>query len=133
VSKPSAPTVRVESCGRGVFLIHDGDTQRLAYAVVDRHDTWVWYEGRVHLVPHEEVRVSRRTDDMALAAPMPATVRAVRVSEGQRVSSGDVLVVLEAMKMEIAIKASTDGRVRALHCAPGDLVQPGVPLVEIDA
>ena len=67
--------------------------------------------------------------DAALAAPMPATVVATRTEPGQGVRTGDVLVVLEAMKMELTIRAPHDGVVEAVHCRQGDLVQPGVPLV----
>lgn len=67
--------------------------------------------------------------DAALAAPMPATVVATRAEPGQSVRTGDVLVVLEAMKMELTIRAPRDGVVDAVHCRQGDLVQPGVPLV----
>jgi biotin carboxyl carrier protein len=42
-----------------------------------------------------------------------------------------VLLTLEAMKMELPIRAARDGIVSAILCAPGDLVQPGPPLVEI--
>lgn len=65
----------------------------------------------------------------ALAAPMPATVVATPAERGQTVRAGNVLVVLEAMKMELTIRAPRDGVVDALHCRRGDLVQPGVPLV----
>jgi biotin carboxyl carrier protein len=71
-------------------------------------------------------------DDMALASPMPATVAAVKVSPGEMVVRGDVLIMLEAMKMELPIIAPRDGRVRSVACRPGELVQPGVPLVEIE-
>ncbi len=63
---------------------------------------------------------------------MPATVVAINVTPGQAVTAGDVLVVLEAMKMELAITAPRDGRVRAIACRVGELVQPGVPLVEFE-
>jgi 3-methylcrotonyl-CoA carboxylase alpha subunit len=43
-----------------------------------------------------------------------------------------VLIVLEAMKMELPIRATSDGRVTAIHCREGDLVQPGVTLIEVD-
>ena len=69
----------------------------------------------------------------ALAAPMPATVRAVVVQPGAVVAAGDTLVRLEAMKMELAIRAPAAGRVAAVHCREGDLVQPGRPLVTLDA
>lgn len=65
------------------------------------------------------------------SAPMPATVIEIAVEVGQRVSAGAVLLKLEAMKMELPIRAPRDGTITAIRCAAGDLVQPGVPLVEI--
>ncbi|MGH7342323.1 MAG: acetyl-CoA carboxylase biotin carboxyl carrier protein subunit [Candidatus Rokuibacteriota bacterium] len=71
-------------------------------------------------------------DDMALASPMPATVALVTVAPGQTVARGDVLIMLEAMKMELPIIAPRDGRVKSVACVPGELVQPGVPLVDLE-
>jgi len=51
---------------------------------------------------------------------------------GDRVQAGQVVLVLEAMKMESELKAPRDGTVKAVHCAPGDSVNPGVPLVVIE-
>ncbi len=76
-----------------------------------------------------QARTERPDQDAALAAPMPATVVATRAEPGQSVRTGDVLVVLEAMKMELTIRAPRDGVVDAVHCRQGALVQPGVPLV----
>jgi biotin carboxyl carrier protein len=75
----------------------------------------------------------RVTDDqLALSAPMPATVIAVNVAPGQEVAEGDVLVLLEAMKMEVPIKAPRAGRVKSVACREGELVQSGVRLLELD-
>jgi biotin carboxyl carrier protein len=63
---------------------------------------------------------------------MPATVLKVLVAPGSPVKKGDTVIVLEAMKMELPIRAPRSGRVTALHCAKGDLVQPGVNLLEIE-
>jgi biotin carboxyl carrier protein len=63
---------------------------------------------------------------------MPATVVRVQATAGDRVSRGDVLIVLEAMKMELPIKAPFEGVISAVNCRAGELVQPGVGLIEID-
>ena len=63
---------------------------------------------------------------------MPATVVRVDAAPGDTVHRGDTLIVLEAMKMELPVRAPADGTVKAVHCKPGDLVQPGVPLIEIE-
>jgi len=56
----------------------------------------------------------------------------VHVKVGQPVERGDVLLTLEAMKMELPISAPRAGVVKSVTCKAGDLVQPGVPLVELD-
>ena len=66
-----------------------------------------------------------------LSAPMPATVRQIRVGVGDAVRRGDTLIVLEAMKMELPVRANADGIVAAVRCAEGELVQPGLPLIEL--
>jgi biotin carboxyl carrier protein len=63
---------------------------------------------------------------------MPATVIAVNVAPGQEVADGDVLVLLEAMKMELPIKAPHAGRVKSIACREGELVSAGVPLLELE-
>jgi 3-methylcrotonyl-CoA carboxylase alpha subunit len=62
---------------------------------------------------------------------MPATVRAVLAAPGVAAKKGETLLIVEAMKMELALRAPIDGVVQAVHCKVGDLVQPDVPLVEL--
>ena len=57
----------------------------------------------------------------SLSSPMPATVISVNVAPGDHVKSGQTLIVLEAMKMELPVRAPGDGRVREVHCKQGDL------------
>lgn len=122
----------VETLGNGRFRV-DG---RLAYAARGRRSTWVFIDGRTYVIELESRDASDRfhaTDDqIALSAPMPATVVAISATPGQQVAAGDLLVMLEAMKMELPIRAPRAGRVKALACREGELVQPGVPLAELD-
>jgi len=67
----------------------------------------------------------------SMHAPLPGAVRRVTVSVGDVVAAGDVLMVLEAMKMEHAIRAPADGRVDAVMVADGDQVDSGAVLVVI--
>ncbi|MCK8786710.1 acetyl/propionyl/methylcrotonyl-CoA carboxylase subunit alpha [Roseomonas sp. NAR14] len=65
-----------------------------------------------------------------ITAPMTGLVCAVPVTAGATVARGDILVVLEAMKMEHSLRAASDGTVEAVHCAVGDPVGDGTLLVE---
>ena len=67
----------------------------------------------------------------AINAPMPGTILAVNVKPGQAVKRGDVLVVLEAMKMENEIMAPKDGTVTAVNVQKGSTVESGALLVTI--
>lgn len=82
--------------------------------------------------PDAGATTSAGADLDALCAPMPAAVSAVLAQPGAVVQAGDILLRLEAMKMELAIRAPAAGRVATVHCRAGDLVQPGRPLVGLD-
>jgi propionyl-CoA carboxylase alpha chain len=66
-------------------------------------------------------------------SPMPGSVARVAVAIGDRVEHGDVLVVLEAMKMEHTVAAAASGTVTAVHVTAGDQVETGQVLVVVDA
>jgi len=65
----------------------------------------------------------------AIVSPMPGTILKVNVAAGQAVKKGDVLIIIEAMKMENEIMALADGTVKAVHVAAGQTVDTGAALV----
>ena len=68
----------------------------------------------------------------AVTAIMPGKIIRVLVAEGEQVAEGDVVCILEAMKMENELKAPKDGVVKALHIQSGQDVEMGAVLAEID-
>jgi acetyl/propionyl-CoA carboxylase alpha subunit len=67
----------------------------------------------------------------AITAPLAGTIASVRVADGDTVQPGDLLLTLDAMKMEHRITATSGGTVASLHVAPGDVVREGDVLVEL--
>lgn len=125
---------RIEAGFDGRFTVHGPDGPIELIAAQAGNVVWVaagdlTLECRVGAA----ARTAAAVDGDALSAPMPATVTALHVTVGQDVTAGDLLVALEAMKMELTLKAPRDGRVLAIHCEPGALVAPGVPLIDLGA
>jgi acetyl-CoA/propionyl-CoA carboxylase biotin carboxyl carrier protein len=116
-----------------LFITLDGVQRRYAVAV-SGDAVWIARDGH-----HLEVRTERHTRGGAgaaagsLEAPMPGTVLLVHVADGDTVAEGDVLLVLESMKMELSITAPHAGTVAGLALAPGDRVALKQPLVAVVA
>jgi biotin carboxyl carrier protein len=121
---------QTSSLGEGIVRV-DGKT---AWVARDGGSRWVFFDGRAYEILERAGGTERRRARGAgsLAAPMPATVRRILVSPGDRVKAGDTLMVLEAMKMELPIRAPADGTVRTIRSAEGDLVDAGAILIEMD-
>jgi biotin carboxyl carrier protein len=116
------------------YVVKDGDRQMRVAVASGAGATWVFVEGNVWKVEDAtsyRARVKGR-GDTSVMAPMPATVVAIHAAPAQRVNEGETLIVLEAMKMEMPIRAPRGGVVKAVHCRKGELVQPGVTLIEIE-
>jgi acetyl/propionyl-CoA carboxylase alpha subunit len=95
---------------------------------------WVFLDGNVcqFEVQTKERRRPRRAHHGSASAPMPATVLRIVAQPGAVVKRGDTLIILEAMKMELPIRADADGTVLAVRCREGELVQPGTILIDMD-
>lgn len=104
----------------------------------------VTVNGQPYDVSVEEVREAQAPVSQAAAArpeppagrrveaPMPGRILDVRVDVGSPVVPGSVVLVLEAMKMENDILADSAGKISAVHVKPGDAVNTGDPLVEME-
>jgi biotin carboxyl carrier protein len=128
--------VHVARVGPGVYRVDADGRTHIVYVAGPAADPWAFCEGRTF---HGEIHGSRAAEPSArrtgasqrLAAPMPATVVQVLVQAGATVTAGETLVVLEAMKMELPLRAPSDGVVAVVHCHEGELVGAGAVLVEL--
>jgi len=92
------------------------------------------YDGEIYFaeVVEKGARAKVRHRDASMAAPMPGLVLKILVRQGDVVAKGAPLLILEAMKMEHQITAPRDGKIAAINCAEGELVQPGVDLITLE-
>ncbi len=112
------------------------DGRRVSAVVnVQPHTAEVAWQGQRFVFERPDVMGDRgpAVGDGTMLAPMPGTVLAVRVAEGQRVTTGDPLGTLEAMKMELALTAPFDGTVTQVGAAVGDQVALGAVLFTVQA
>jgi 3-methylcrotonyl-CoA carboxylase alpha subunit len=127
--------VKVERTGDGVYRVEDEGRLHTVFVAGAAGSRWAFYDGRVYreesLTRPPEAHDRRSDLALPLTAPMPATVLKILVQPGAKVSRGETLLILEAMKMELPLRASTDGVVVAVHCREGELVQPETVLVEL--
>ena len=78
-----------------------------------------------------ERRKAGEGNPLEVAAPMPGTVARLAVQVGQVVAKGEVLLTLEAMKMETLVAAAQDGAIKAIHVHAGEAVRAGDLLIEL--
>ncbi|NWG33949.1 MAG: biotin/lipoyl-binding protein [Chloroflexi bacterium] len=135
VSADRSAEVKVVSVSDGrLELLMDGE-RVIAHISVDNARYWVTIKGRTFaLTQSSGARKGGGAHHHAageLTAPMPGQVRAVNVSEGDAVTKGQTLLILEAMKMEIRIQAPMDGIVKKLLVKQGETVEREQMLVEI--
>jgi biotin carboxyl carrier protein len=114
-----------------IALLHEGQWHKILVAQGEKGSVWVGHAGQsVQLLPEESRR--RREDSTAsLSSPMPGKVIRVLVSDGEQVEKGQILLVVEAMKMELPIRAPRASMVRTVRCSAGERVASGVSLVEL--
>ncbi|NQD93732.1 acetyl/propionyl/methylcrotonyl-CoA carboxylase subunit alpha [Pseudomonas sp. CrR25] len=123
------------SDGRWASLELDGTRRRLAYHL-DGTKLWLYGQGgNLELldISHQPVSGSEGAGSGAVKAPMDGAIVEVLVTEGEHVAKGQLLLVLEAMKMEHPLKAAIDGTVRRVQVSQGDQVKNRQVLIEVEA
>ncbi len=130
-------TVSVIRIGSGVYRVESEGRAETVYVAGPPEELWAFWNGQTfHGVtlsrPADSHRSAPGDEARSVTAPMPATVRKILVRPGAAVKKGESLILLEAMKMELALRAPFDGVVKGVHCAEGGLVQPERVLVDLE-
>jgi acetyl-CoA/propionyl-CoA carboxylase biotin carboxyl carrier protein len=136
VGAPVAAHATVADSGATLLVTYGGARVAYAYAWQDARTLWLGRDGRTWIVRQDDPASARLhgagAGDGVVRSPMPGTVIAVSVSLGQRVSSGEPLLTVEAMKMEHTLAAPFDGVVSELAAKAGQQVSLDEPLVTVE-
>ena len=113
-----------------VTITHNGRSIRLAVAR-DQRGVWIgWPEGSSYF--EKESRLAEGSHKHRdVRAPMTGKVIKLLINQSDMVAEGDVLVILEAMKMEYRLTAPHAGTVEEVHCQEGELVDLGKVLIKL--
>ena len=125
--------IEAYECGDGTVDIDDNG-RRLQFTVQAHGDDWLVHSAAGDLVLEEQPRFPDSSLDAntgGLTAPMPGSVLATEVAAGASVTKGDLLLIMEAMKMEHRITAPRDGVIETVHVTIGDQVDNGQLLVSM--
>jgi len=116
----------------GSYAVETATGRHHAEAARDGETVWVRWRGRTYRFEMDRGRGRARDTGSGLASPMPGQVLKVLVAVGETVEPNQPLVAVEAMKMQLEIKAPHAGRVRRIMAAEGAQVAAGAPLAELE-
>ena len=129
------PVAASASPWAGGFTLTAAGTTRPVYMVADGPARWLWLDGAAHAVterPAETLTRGAASVDADIRSPMPGTVIAVSASPGEAVRLGQVIMIVEAMKMEHSLRAPFDGTVVDLLVRAGQQVKLDQVLARLD-
>ncbi|MGB0700262.1 MAG: acetyl-CoA carboxylase biotin carboxyl carrier protein subunit [Candidatus Poseidoniaceae archaeon] len=115
----------------GRIMVQLDGRARIAHSAKVGDVWWVHIDGHIFCIEKTEAGSADGDSDGGMTAPMPGKILEVKVADGQTVEAGELLLVMEAMKMEHRIVAPTDGVVAKVNFSMGDQVQQGDVLVEM--
>ena len=125
--------IEAYDCGNGTVDLDDNG-RRLQFTVQAHGSDWLVHSAAGDLVLKEQARFPDSSLDAntgGLTAPMPGSVLATEVAAGASVTKGDLLLIMEAMKMDHRITAPRDGVIETVHVTIGDQVDNGQLLVSM--
>ena len=130
------PRVNVTRIADGAYRVEHDNRSDIVYVTGPAGDRWVFWNGRVfrggsRTAASTLPRAAGPAVAQSLVAPMPARVVGVLVEPGAAVKKGSTVVLLEAMKMELPVRAPADATVVAVHCREGELVQADAVLIDL--
>lgn len=116
----------------GRIMVHRRDGRsKIAHSAKVGDVWWVHIDGHIFCIEKTEAGSADGDSDGGMTAPMPGKILEVKVANGQSVTAGELLLVMEAMKMEHRIVAPSDGVITMVNFSTGDQVQQGDILVEM--
>lgn len=130
-------SVAMHSRGEHLHELVIGDTAMPVFIAIDGDDVHMHVDGMTHVLSYTHsldrfAGASQDRSDAVARAPMPGAVIALETQPGKQVRRGDVLMVIESMKMETAICAGIDGVVQAVHVQPGETFERDALLVTLE-
>ena len=114
-------------------LISSGIKSDFFYSKVSSSDV-IFNRGKRFTIGEKGISAagSSKEGTGTLTTPMPGKITKVLKNEGDSVKIGDVIILMEAMKMEHSLKAKIDGKVKSIKVQEGDIVESGIIVTEID-
>jgi biotin carboxyl carrier protein len=133
-SRPTVAVIQAEALVQADRIVLTTSGRRFVCAVArDEAGVWVSCQGQAADFEIERQgpdEIALQTEN-TLRAPMTGRLISVRAQPGQTVQEGDVIAILEAMKMEFRIEAPYATRIEEVHCREGDLVDLGQVLITL--
>ena len=130
-------TINIQDLGDDEYRVTVDDQSTSLLAIREGDQYFIHLNGRNYLIECEDEAQAAAggasdADRTTATAPMPGTVVSVSASEGQTVSEGDTLIVIESMKMETTISAWRDGVVSAVNFNVGDSFDRLAVLIQLE-
>ncbi len=127
---------QVFKCGNDFYIIDtDKNVVKIADFYKTKNKTIIWIEDEefvIEEITENEMGLEQEVVEKDIKSPMPGIIREIKFSENDVVKKGDVVVVLESMKVLNELRSSVNGRIKKIHCNVGDQVGPFELLVEIE-